>query len=871
MRRTIAFLAVFAALAGLSPSASFAEPPPAAPGGGAVRELRLGVICYGGVSLAVYMFGTTRELHHLALASRALDCAAEGSPAACGEVRPEEARGHLPSDARVYYDVLEERWRAEGVRTRVVIDIISGTSAGGLNGILLAKALAHDLPLDSLRRLWFEEAAIGRLAGRPFPVARSVWRLVRTRQSLLQGDSWLRNLYEALERMDEDGSKAARPSFGNLLSASRDLDLLVTATDFYGSDHLVEVGDPLVIREARHDHVFRFSPGDLSRDSNPALAFAGRASASFPVAFPAIRLSDLPVALGREALDVETLVPRLFPQQLAELAGVDGARGILARNLFLVDGGVLDNRPISIAFQRVSRRSPRGDSRRVFLYLEPDPGATTGAIAEHRPPTALQTAIGGKSSIPGAEPIAGDLAEIGDHNRRVERIREIVRKDERAGLADVALLGVPLADDGSLSIAWRVEQTLEQVPGFRELGLADPKQRRLLESPSGGPDRCRPGDPGTAGLCGIGRVRRAIERDAASQSPLIEQAYSNLRVQSVLDQLSRILIGTVCDLPDGHPGPRATVLREVVAQWAGRRALTGASADPRAVEAFLEAYDLGYLRRNLRFVDDWITSQYGHLGQPAAQGAERASAWPAYGLDRAQLDTARRALAERSDEVSRALGGDLGDDPEVRRALGALRSGLCVPLDAEKAPRQSAEAILDANVEAIDRADVLLRAHLVRFQDGVRAKVFEEFDRQSRGWKDPDAGRAVLARYLGFPYWDRVAYPYTAFSGSGDLTRIDVVRFSPAEATSVSRRGAGKLSGSRFAHFGAFFSADGRQRDYLWGRLDGAERLLALLSAPASARAEIHRAILTEEGAAGDVAAQNLRFLEVCVARPGTC
>ena len=30
-------------------------------------------------------------------------------------------------------------------------------------------------------------------------------------------------------------------------------------------------------------------------------------------------------------------------------------------------------------------------------------------------------------------------------------------------------------------------------------------------------------------------------------------------------------------------------------------------------------------------------------------------------------------------------------------------------------------------------------------------------------------------------------------------------------------------------HFGAFFDRAGRENDYLWGRLDGAERLIGLL------------------------------------------
>ena len=33
-------------------------------------------------------------------------------------------------------------------------------------------------------------------------------------------------------------------------------------------------------------------------------------------------------------------------------------------------------------------------------------------------------------------------------------------------------------------------------------------------------------------------------------------------------------------------------------------------------------------------------------------------------------------------------------------------------------------------------------------------------------------------------------------------------------------------------HFGAFFSRPGRENDYLWGRLDTAERLIVLLSTP---------------------------------------
>ena len=49
------------------------------PRSGTVTELRLALVCYGGVSLAIYMHGVTKELHKLVIASRRFD---ERGPAA---------------------------------------------------------------------------------------------------------------------------------------------------------------------------------------------------------------------------------------------------------------------------------------------------------------------------------------------------------------------------------------------------------------------------------------------------------------------------------------------------------------------------------------------------------------------------------------------------------------------------------------------------------------------------------------------------------------------------------------------------------------------------------------------------------------------
>ena len=89
---------------------AFAEP-------GKTKELRLAVVCYGGVSLAIYMHGTTKELHRLVKASILLD-------------RNADDAAYGPSE-RVYRNMLRdlEGQHPDKVRTRVVVDIVAGTSA----------------------------------------------------------------------------------------------------------------------------------------------------------------------------------------------------------------------------------------------------------------------------------------------------------------------------------------------------------------------------------------------------------------------------------------------------------------------------------------------------------------------------------------------------------------------------------------------------------------------------------------------------------------------------------------------------------------------------------------------------------------------
>jgi len=91
------------------------------------KEIRFALVLYGGVSLAVYMNGVTQEFLNLVRA------------------------------AGVYKEL------AAIVNSRFVVDIASGSSAGGINAIFLGKALANGQSLKRLSCLWLEEASLSRL------------------------------------------------------------------------------------------------------------------------------------------------------------------------------------------------------------------------------------------------------------------------------------------------------------------------------------------------------------------------------------------------------------------------------------------------------------------------------------------------------------------------------------------------------------------------------------------------------------------------------------------------------------------------------------------------------------------------------------
>ena len=457
------------------------------PPGDELVELRIALVCFGGVSLAIYMHGVTKELHHLTIASAELEPGAtERSDA-----------GVVP----VYRELLKVLWDREipgqraGVRTRFVVDVIAGTSAGGINGVCLARALAGNLSQDSLRQLWMEKAAIvdllrpdiarrlprvlkgarhllegypglGKLANRPVAEGgarpgplRRVWHLLRaapylfrpaydlvtnlgTLPSVLDGGKMSNLCNEALQDMPR---RAAAGSAETLMPPGLPLHLFVTVTDFGGWQRAVPLARQTV-RDKSHRHVMHFTNlrdtpdgvrhNDLGGAADHArmLGFSARATSSFPGAFP-------PVALDEYTRDAGTTGASPFPDSMvARFFRAYALEGPGARNQRFCDGGVLNNKPFDLAVAAIERQKAASEVRRRLIYIEPDPdelaaGAGAGPAAATATVASQDDATGGVLDPPrgldpagpacGARTQRAGCAAAGD--RGAERGRDRLR------------------------------------------------------------------------------------------------------------------------------------------------------------------------------------------------------------------------------------------------------------------------------------------------------------------------------------------------------------------------------------------------------------------------------------------------------------
>ena len=889
-------------------------------------ELRFGVVMYGGVSLAIYINGVANEMYEMACSTPRQGGAAPpppdpnkrldsrdiyerlswlvGNPQLCAtyakaigdEAKAPRQEGETPRD------MWDAAWTEGLPCTRLVVDVIAGTSAGGINGIFLAKALANGEQFASLKNLWVKEGDIALLLNDkisyqglgPPPLDR-----INKPASLLNSDRMYQKLLSAMESMAKV-TELARPDGESPLV--EEMDLFVTTTDIAGSAVALRLADK-VVQERRHKQYYQFSTpegasggNDFIPANNPFLAFAARCTSSFPFAFEPMTLATV-TRLGK-AGDVpggvrfwDRFFPNLPKQEVTKGEHVTRAFG---------DGGYLDNKPFTYVVEALSTRQAGVPIERKLVYVEPSPEhlEPPGGEGPKKAPDALSNALAALTSIPQYETIREDLQAVLKRNQRIERIEHIVRLGER----DVDEFDAPVpgfsAESGQVS-PWSTLKLSDMMTYYgvaflpyrrlRVFSLTDKLADRLAEQ--WGVDRDSDHLYALRALVRAWRDRHFDEEaepqdDKQTINAFLDQFDIDHRIRRIrfllrkTDQATRLLRRRRSGPLQGA-GDADTV--SATLSDADRRIIKALKRKAYAIDgelapdsidralAALKLLKLGLLeaRTSLQRVERESRKAY-RQDHPLAPtdpqqlfevlnlllGERPASAGPLL-LDTVDQRKVRVLLPE--DRLKASLASrTLRESVQIRvgalfQAAGAtsptlLQQALESTVDAMRIkpdPRRPSDDAPEANAVNARAWALLGKPRLTRMSDRDTAVVVEAVvcgagsaaPTQAEADTLNSVEGAIMRRFLGDYYvrydsFDQMSFPLYYDTGTGEPSTVDVIRISPEDAPSLIDEAGGqrrKLAGTALFNFGAFLDERWRRNDIMWGRLDGAERLIKAL------------------------------------------
>jgi patatin-related protein len=704
------------------------------------QEVRFAVVMYGGVSLAIYMNGVAQELLRAVRATADLPAGTK-----------------LDESERVYREIGQRLFwgREQGedsppsadadIQTRIVVDIISGTSAGGINGVFLAKALAlGSKDLKDLEQMWLEDADIGTLLN---DAAGS------ERTSLLNSPRMYDLLLDALNRMGDAGGPPLADQ----------IDLFVTTTDLNGLPAPIELTDKWA-DEKMYKMMFHFqsgdTPGDFARGFNPMLAFAARCTSSFPVAFEPMLFKSI------DPTDPEEQTYSKFFERYARREAKYDDRPF-------ADGGILDNKPFSYAIDAIRFRNTTRPVDRKLLFVDPSPErdpAPDSTTTPLRQFDFVENAMASLVTLPGYETIRGEIERVNERNRYLGRLQSM-----RDRLPDAV---------------WK-EMPSVSVPNFGSLDL-------------------------TAMLKLYGPAYAACH---------------NIKVFGVTDSVARIVTNVMGFNPESD---EYRAIRQVMRAWredhyAPNPGGTGLETENK----LLLDFDMEYRLRRLRHIREAIDEGLKQRGE------ERKAVREALKRCREKIQEQLTTLFKYSQELeSRELSPlktILSEDHD--RIEGTeLLDIVSPPPEADQYRRAKTlygrvKPMLEA---ATGHLSDLLAA---KFKDASKAALAalnaSASDYAESGLDAQKAITALRDQYNTYDRYDCLVLPLLSGTGIEETGQVGIFRVSPVDVALCphddQQRPETKLAGVKLGHFGAFLSQDWRQNDIMWGRLDGAARIISAL------------------------------------------
>ena len=707
------------------------------------RETRLGLVLYGGVSLAVYMNGVCREFYNA-------------------------TRG------RGIYKLIKALTDSD-----IVVDIVSGTSAGGINGVLLSYAVANSyekivVDFKEFGDIWRESGDINKLL-RPIKKENNQTNV----NSLLNGEGYYQEeLFKAFEKAGNNQQSAPD---GEWYSEFNELDLFITGTDVLGriyktfdnTGKVIEIKDNRCVfhLKYREDQDFGDPFSTTDKDTQQALAKLCRITSCFPLAFPVVPVeikSDNKVDNKLQEWG-KLLRNRLLPQEPPK----EGYK------IYFVDGGVLDNRPFSYTTEAMYYRTADRPVNRQLFYLDPNPESfvNSSKFTEMEQPTVWEVITGSLISLPRYESIGKDLQQIKDINDKIRRYNLLLKSVDEE---------VHEQTTEAKNRYWRCrlvslrDSVLSVIFDNQYFVGKEQEQEELLEK--------------SAILLTqfINNSEEIKKREETLNS--LAQDVENLDIQYAIRKHNFLLSQIYSLISDA-----ITKDTDNIAKYTELKNL---------------ANKITWLLELLKVIDQVVKEVI--KSEPVRQKfyqliteEEEDNNQQSVNLKRKKiydyLLTLLRLILDSQDladvTVENLKELDFDKIGSIRRQLRDKVKVMDLDQDWEALTITKGETIL----EKIEQA---------------AAKLLTE---QSENIEP------AIGKFEKFQLIDQVIYPYQYLSDIQNNSLIKLVRISPNDADKGFGKDKGlkeKLAGDQFRAFGGFFKKSWRSNDILWGRLDGVNRIV---------------------------------------------
>lgn len=877
------------------------------------KEIRFAVVMYGGVSLAIYMNGIAQELLNMVKAT------SDRSQEKMDQKNSAKTEG----TASIYKELAEylSKQVTPQFDHKFVVDIISGTSAGGINGVCLAKGLVCGLnDLKVLEKIWLDEGDIDKLLNDRGSEP-DFFCSKEPKTSLFNSQRMFAKLLEAFKNMEKAAPR------DNDAAHVKSLDLFVTTTDLRGLQLPIQLSDGQAF-EHIYKHVFPFKyrfeekanestsqkqPNHFTGEYDPLLAFASRCTSSFPTAFEPVKIADVEAYLKKRSHEDHKNFSTNWDQWKEEFFKGYNTHSddISVEDREFADGGYLDNRPFGHAIQAIHERESDCPLERKLLFIDPAPESDdkNKAKKQGKEISFLENTTLATISLPGYETIREEINALQKRNRwlrSVNRILETLEPINQKRLTNIFLkqylyytkkkLGAKnsaqpqtLHEAEQSKLKKEIRQDIESLYQGTKFFVSEGKKEPL---PFLNPD---------TGFFKL--VSNIINRDNKTSQEyddsflkiLVQPQKRNEFDKNIFESFEKKDLNEMVELyGDGYPSYHYTkidkitdflariisrasdikeqsreyqVIRLLLETWRQKNFLPQRDQGQKTENKFIESYDIDFRIRRLIYFRNLLekTLMQGiDLDEKPFHSEGQNSAKNLYNII---LNALKRLY-----KLKTALLFYRNDNPVnrhtivLKECLQDKKNTLDAALvhSSQNNSTKSALPDFETIVESlfpigkrdsfIREFELLMKAISKSVHYGISAQdasnpqapspelyssgtVSVRNDIENAISKLADVNLITAAQLLflydyGYDLHDLTTFQLFAGGEYGEGTPVDIHRISPLDATNLwneTKKEKSKLAGIALGAFGGFLDREWRRNDIMWGRLDGAERLIAAI------------------------------------------